>query len=125
MRLLVLVIIFSTAFAAPSIVNDASHHPFQNPVSSFLADPFILRHNGLYFMYGTNHNFPVQQSSDLVRWKYIGDALNFSAVDAIDLWAPEVTYRNGKFYLYVSKYYQLCYQHCLVLCNEEEPRLAS
>jgi beta-xylosidase len=44
-----------------------------------------------------------QKSKDLVSWSYIGDALDFSMlVGSQDFWAPEVVYRNGKFYLYVS-----------------------
>ena len=62
-----------------------------------------MKWNGLYFLYGTATNFPVMQSKDLVTWEYIGDALDFSTlVGSQDFWAPEVVYRNGKFYLYVS-----------------------
>jgi hypothetical protein len=38
-----------------------ANYTFQNPVYSFIADPFIMKWNGLYFMYGTATNFPVLQ----------------------------------------------------------------
>jgi beta-xylosidase len=80
--------------------------PFTNPIADYMADPYILRHNGIYFLYATSKNFAVYQSTDLTRWEYIGDALNFTNVDAVDLWAPEAEYRNGKFYLYVCKLFE-------------------
>jgi arabinan endo-1,5-alpha-L-arabinosidase len=57
---------------------------------------------------GGNFNFhliPILRSFDLVNWTYMGDV--FSAkpawVDAgAGLWAPEIQYRNGLYYLYYT-----------------------
>jgi arabinan endo-1,5-alpha-L-arabinosidase len=57
---------------------------------------------------GDNFNFhliPMLRSSDLVNWTYMGDA--FSArpgwvADDAGLWAPEIQYFNGQYYLYYT-----------------------
>lgn len=57
---------------------------------------------------GGNFNFhlmPMLQSHDLVNWTYLGDV--FSAKPAwvnptAGLWAPDIEYLNGKYYLYFT-----------------------
>jgi len=91
---------------------------FKNPIMP-LADPFILFHNGMYYLYGTTENdrplednksfdtavndrdgFYVYQSSDLVNWECKGLCLDKNAVAGNKwFWAPEVLYHNGKFYM--------------------------
>jgi GH43 family beta-xylosidase len=80
---------------------------YTNPVhDGYLGDPFVLKHNGEYYAYGTvplgELSVPVLHSRDLVRWNPLGDALTLhdDAFDAV--WAPEVAYRNGTFYMYYS-----------------------
>lgn len=49
------------------------------------------------------HLMPILRSQDLVRWDYKGDAFATQpawVVPGAGLWAPEMTYRNGKYYLY-------------------------
>ncbi len=64
----------------------------------------MLKHNGAYYAYGTvpELTIPVLHSRDLVSWRPLGDALALhdGAFDA--LWAPEVAYDNGTFYMYYS-----------------------
>ena len=88
------------------------------------ADPSIIRsqtaENGNWYMYcttdplndedknGSNFNFhliPMLESPDLVNWTYKGDA--FAAkpewvADDAGLWAPEIKFFNGKYYLYYA-----------------------
>ena len=83
---------------------------FTNPVyPGYFADPFVLRHEGVYYAYGTNNQdladeaFEILRSEDLVEWTLLGRAL--PAVDglaAVDHWAPEVTAHDGRFYMYFS-----------------------
>jgi GH43 family beta-xylosidase len=80
---------------------------YKNPVyEQYLADPFVLHHNGQYYAYGTGSlspegwAFPVLYSTDLASWKQHGWALIPSGGD--DFWAPEVAYRDGTFYMYYS-----------------------
>jgi len=81
---------------------------YLNPVypRSF-PDPFVLKFRGEYYAYCTDfwHDgrvFGVLRSRDLVNWTEIGGAMEKLDNDAPFYWAPEVTYANGKFYLYYS-----------------------
>jgi GH43 family beta-xylosidase len=81
---------------------------YANPVyDRYLADPFVLRHDGLYYAYGTapaspeGWQFPVLRSPDLVRWEAAGYAL-MPVTGAAQYWAPEVAHDSGMFYLYYS-----------------------
>lgn len=51
------------------------------------------------------HLIPTLQSADLVSWTYVGDAFamrpSWAKADA-GLWAPEVQFFNGKYYLYYT-----------------------
>ncbi|HEX8611486.1 MAG TPA: glycoside hydrolase family 43 protein [Telluria sp.] len=80
---------------------------YVNPVfDETMADPFVLRHEGFYYAYGTGPGspdgmrFPVLRSPDLVQWERLGWAL--VAPGGVDFWAPEVAFFEGKFYLYYS-----------------------
>ncbi|RIX59746.1 glycoside hydrolase [Paenibacillus nanensis] len=67
-------------------------------------DPFVMRHNGTYYLYVSTKDFrpgiKAWQSEDLVNWSYAGlvteDPVSTGA------YAPEVVYWNGYFYLYTS-----------------------
>ncbi len=84
-----------------------SGQTYTNPVhGSYLGDPFVLKHNGEYYAYGTvplgELAFPVLHSRDLANWRPLGKALTLQD-DAFEaLWAPEVAYDNGTFYMYYS-----------------------
>jgi GH43 family beta-xylosidase len=83
---------------------------YTNPVwDGYFADPFVMKHDGEYWAYGTGsaapdgREFPVLRSKDLVHWSYAGGALvPLSRRVRREYWAPEVAYRNGTFYLYYS-----------------------
>lgn len=81
---------------------------YLNPVypHSF-PDPYVLKFCGEYYAYCTGfwHDglvFGILHSRDLVNWKEIGGAMQPLKNDAPFYWAPEVSYDNGKFYLYYS-----------------------
>lgn len=81
---------------------------YLNPVypRSF-PDPFVLKFRGEYFAYCTGFSndgkvFGVLHSRNLVNWTEIGGAMNPLETNPPFYWAPEVTYSNGKFYLYYS-----------------------
>lgn len=81
---------------------------YTNPVyPHYMADPFVLRHEGRYYAYGTaagsadGWQFPVLVSEDLIHWESAGWALSpLAGADAF--WAPEVAFADGVFYLYYS-----------------------
>jgi beta-xylosidase len=60
------------------IARAASTSGYQNPVSGDTPDPAGLNNNGSgsdYYLYATGNDFPIQHSSDLVHWTYLGTAL--------------------------------------------------
>ncbi len=73
-----------------------------------IRDPFILTHNGMYYMYGSrgfNHSgFDVYKSSDLENWSEAKSV--FERPDDFwgfcEFWAPEVHEYNGKFYMFAT-----------------------
>lgn len=80
---------------------------YANPVhDGYLGDPFVLKHNGEYYAYGTMRpgepTVPVLHSWDLVNWRPLGNALTLRDDASEALWAPEVAYDNGTFYMYYS-----------------------
>lgn len=83
---------------------------YSNPVwGGYMADPFVLKHNGEYWAYGTSERnqdgrwFPVLHSTDLAHWEYRGGALEpLRDSDSTAYWAPEVVHRDGVFYMYYS-----------------------
>jgi arabinan endo-1,5-alpha-L-arabinosidase len=96
------------------------HIPTGGMVES-CADPSIIYSNdGYWYMYcttdplngndktGNNFNFrliPILRSSDLVNWTYEGDAFSERpgwVADDAGLWAPEIRFLNGQYYLYYT-----------------------
>ncbi len=89
---------------------------FQNPVfKPILADPSVVRDtaSGYFYAYGTedywntdnkSHLVAVIRSKDLVNWIYLGDAFSVKPAwkNNGGIWAPDVVYINGKYYLYYS-----------------------
>ncbi|MBA4137743.1 MAG: glycoside hydrolase [Opitutus sp.] len=88
---------------------------YQNPVwPGYFADPFVLRHGGDYFAYGTAETlerdaagragaFKILRSRDLVSWQPAGFALEVPPERAGDaFWAPEVAEHAGRFHLFYS-----------------------
>ncbi len=88
------------------------------------ADPTVIRgqqpHDSNWYLYCTSdaldstvgadgkpviHNVPMFRSADLTRWRYVGDAFPVKpswVAASGGIWAPDVTYRNGKYYLYYA-----------------------
>ncbi|MDQ4070596.1 MAG: family 43 glycosylhydrolase, partial [Actinomycetota bacterium] len=93
---------------------------YTNPVSKTFADTFadpavIKAKDGYWYAYGTTdplregeetfHTIPIARSKDLVDWEYVGDAFESPnevswAADDAALWAPDIRYIDGKYYLY-------------------------
>jgi len=81
-----------------------SGETYRNNVILNAADPDIIYHEGYYYMYVTGDRYPVYRSSDLANWHYIGDALPEVSwnIDKRYMWAPDVEYIGGKFYMAVT-----------------------
>ncbi|MDF2739895.1 MAG: family 43 glycosylhydrolase, partial [Actinomycetia bacterium] len=99
---------------------EAGPGTYTNPVSRDFADTFadpavIKAKDGWWYAYGTTdplnegegtrHIIPTARSADLVDWTYVGDAFTeatlpgWAAPDAA-LWAPDIRYLDGTYYLY-------------------------
>src|SRR5688572_7870941 len=81
---------------------------YLNPVFNHnFPDPFALKYRGEYWAYCTGlwddgRCFGVARSRDLVHWQAVGGAMEPLPEPHPHYWAPEVTYDNGRFYLYYS-----------------------
>lgn len=87
---------------------------YQNPIfEPDLADPTVIRAaDGWFYAYGTqntwpdgvNHLVPIVKSKNLIQWQFVGNAFNSrpSWKSAGGIWAPDVTYTLGKYYMFYS-----------------------
>jgi GH43 family beta-xylosidase len=81
---------------------------YLNPVyQQSCPDPFVLKHYDGYWCYSTGRSadgrcFPILHSTDLISWAERGSAMDPLTDDHLAYWAPEVSFWNGKFYLYYS-----------------------
>lgn len=73
-------------------------------------DPVMIRQNNTYYIFCTGRGITVFSSPDMKNWKKeepVFAAAPQWAVDAIPtfrghIWAPDISYFNGKYYLYYS-----------------------
>lgn len=85
---------------------------YTNSVMPGIADPYVLYHEGTYYLYGTHtEDWPMMQngikvytSTDLVNWKEQDEwALHRdNSWGENRFWAPEVIEKDGKFYMYYA-----------------------
>lgn len=95
---------------------------YVNPVSrafaDTFADPSVIRgKDGYWYSYGTSdplregegtaHRIPIARSSDLVSWRYVGDAFTDATVPTwadtsagAAIWAPDIRYVDGQYRMY-------------------------
>jgi len=69
-----------------------------------IGDPYVLKHKGIFYLYCSTKDaetgIKCWSSKDLLKWKYEG--LCSTSTVTKGAYAPEVVYRNGKFYLFTS-----------------------
>jgi len=102
---MLLAVVVTVNGAGLVVAADASRGTYANPViAETLADPAVIRHDGLYYLYGTGQaggdgGYRVYTSRDLVHWAR--GPVVFRAREP-RVWAPDV-WRDpttGRFYLY-------------------------
>src|SRR5579859_5536809 len=85
----------------------------QPAYADYFADPFVWKHQGLYYAVGTGAGeaagktvgsvFPILQSQDMAQWHLAGHALKRPAAALGNtFWAPAVAVAGGTFFLYYS-----------------------
>lgn len=82
---------------------------FCNPLQVQVADPFVLKYKGMYYLYGTHdrnahHGFPVYTSRDLAHWQWRGWAFEKSEAtwSRFNFWGPEVRAVDGRFLMFYN-----------------------
>ena len=89
---------------------------YTNPVVTLVAaDPSVLRAaDGTFYLYATqddwadgqgSHYLPIFKSDDLVNWTFVADALSTPPSwkdDGGFTWAPDISFRDGTYYLYYA-----------------------
>ncbi|MCQ6957229.1 arabinan endo-1,5-alpha-L-arabinosidase [Mucilaginibacter aquariorum] len=100
-RLLLLLLIYTlrSVCSAQELKRDISVH-----------DPVIIKQDSLYYIFCTGNGIAMWSSKDMANWKKekaIFDTAPQWAVDSIPgfkghIWAPDISYHNGKYYLFYS-----------------------
>ncbi|SFB79544.1 arabinan endo-1,5-alpha-L-arabinosidase [Parapedobacter composti] len=73
-------------------------------------DPVMAHHNGIYYLFATGRGIAVWSSADMRYWKReqpvfaVPPAWTAAAVPSFKghFWAPDISYHNGRYYLYYS-----------------------
>lgn len=72
-------------------------------------DPAMVRVNGTYYVFCTGKNLEIRRSTDRVNFNFIGNVWPDGAPWTYEftnngdiLWAPDISYHNGKFFLYYA-----------------------
>ena len=79
-------------------------HVYRNPIvtDGDFADPFVLRHDGRYYLYATSPGVPCWSSDDLLTWHPEGASIVDDVFPGLVPFAPEVVYADGAFFMYTS-----------------------
>ena len=95
--------------ALPAVYAEDTMEEYPLTCSDFLIrDPFVLVHDGLYYMYGTGaakgRGYGCRTSPDLVHWSEPVNVFSAPAdFDGVkDFWAPECHEYGGQFYLFAT-----------------------
>jgi len=83
---------------------------FAQSSSPIVHDPVAIQSEGQYYIFNTGHGIACLRSKDLVEWKYMGKVFPESPewakseVPLFDgnIWAPDISFHNGQYYLYYS-----------------------
>jgi beta-xylosidase len=81
---------------------------YTNPLGVDLADPDVLLHEGVYYLYATsitNLGYFVWTSRDLVHWQQQEEmalSRDHQSWGNSNFWAPDAIHYNGKFYLFYN-----------------------
>jgi len=72
-------------------------------------DPTIIKDGDTYYLFSTRAGIAIRCSKDLINWRLCGDVFAHLPQWAVQdvpglrgLWAPDVSYFNGKYHLYYS-----------------------
>ena len=72
-------------------------------------DPSIIKEGRTFYLFSTRAGISVHCSEDLITWRLCGDVFGHLPLWAVrdipglrDLWAPDISYFNGRYHLYYA-----------------------
>ncbi len=75
-------------------------------------DPVMIKENGTYYIFSTGMGVNILKSKDMKHWERAGSVFHKDSLPAWHttdipeqkghLWAPDISYHNGKYHLYYS-----------------------
>ena len=105
---------------------------YTNPVyAADMPDPSVKKFGEYYYAFGTTgHNrlpdgriFTLLRSRDLVDWELLGGALIPPSISTdFEYWAPEITEKNGKYYLYYAMGNPQAEHFVIRIATSDKPR---
>ena len=116
----ILFLLLVAALSHVAVANDKKENATVGvalPNQLMLADPFVIEHDGWYYIYGTEaaDGIVVYRSRDMKQWsRRCGNAKNGLAMHKDDVWgnsmfwAPEVYKRGDKFIMTYSSDLHIC-----------------
>ena len=94
-----LLVIFVLVLEADAQTGDITH----------VHDPCIIKCDDYYYIFSTGDRLAVRRSKDLIDWEFIGSVFNaipsWSKIEVpgvTNIWAPDIFYHDGTYYLYYS-----------------------
>ncbi len=123
LRGLVIVTLFAIAKISDA---QATINSYLNPLDVSVADPFILKDDGTYYLYGTTYDsngFAVYTSTDLVHWTRRGLCWQKTALTwgQGDFWAPEVMKAGSTYYFYYTAFNPASNQRNICVATSSSP----
>jgi len=94
----ILIFVFATVFGQETITSPPVH------------DPVIIRQGSTYYVFCTGNGINMWSSKDMINWKHEKPVFETApkwAVEAVPgfkntIWAPDISYNNGLYYLYYA-----------------------
>ena len=114
MRLVFGIVSLAACFATPGLAQELSINSRLTGDITGVHDPAIIRAGDAYYVFSTNASKPgaairVRSSPDLIHWTFRGhvfDTLPAWTTEKIpgarSFWAPDISFFNGRYYLYYS-----------------------
>ncbi len=108
----ILIVMLAMTACSDSNQSGAGQGPEGNPnplITDEYADPHVLLHEGVYYMYGTdspNDHYNVYTSTDMYNWQ---EGPEIFRIGSNNMWAPDVYYDadTSLFYLWYSADYKI------------------
>ena len=105
---IVLLFMAQTAFSVE--LNQKSYiNPLKGDIGAH--DPVMIKQDSIYYLFCTGAYIPVKTSRDRITWKLAGTVLTSTPPwfktyvpenDGKDCWAPDISFRSGKYWLYYA-----------------------